>query len=210
MCDKNITVNLKNNYSFWENKDTTKDEKEIINYLKNNLQIIRNKKILHIGIGNSELGLTFCKESAYIDGLTISVLEKNKGLNYNCYRNIHICNKYNLNDINKFLTDHYDIIIDQGIKCYTCCQNHFDDLFDFYIKKINKKGLLISSIYGMNWSGYDISTKIKNNQFKKKKHKDKTNFEKKGIFTDNELYEKINRYNLSPEKHNNVLLLKIN
>lgn len=76
MCDKNITISENSNFSCWENNETTRDEKEIIDYLKNNLHIIKNKKILHMGIGNSELGLTFYKYAKYIDGMTISFQKK--------------------------------------------------------------------------------------------------------------------------------------
>ena len=38
MCDKNISISENNNFSCWENKETTKDETEIIKYLKNNLK----------------------------------------------------------------------------------------------------------------------------------------------------------------------------
>ena len=91
MCDKNITVDENNNYSCWEHKGTTKDEREIIEYLNSNLDIIKNKRILHIGIGNSELAVIFSKYASFIDGVTISNLEKKQGLKLKCYRNIHIC-----------------------------------------------------------------------------------------------------------------------
>ena len=144
MCDKNISIDINNNYSFWENHNTSRDEKEIIDYLQQNLNIIKNKKILHIGIGNSELGLIFYKEAKYIDGITISGLEKKNAIKNKCYRNVYICNKYNINDMKIKVIDDYDIIIDQGLKQYTCCQKHFEDLFKFYIEKINIQGLLIT------------------------------------------------------------------
>lgn len=203
MCDKNITISENSNFSCWENKATTRDEREIIDYLKNNLHIIKNKKILHIGIGNSELGLTFYKYAKYIDGVTISVPEKIKALNYNCYRNIHICNKYNLNDMKQLLKDNYDLIIDQGIKCYTCCQTHFEELFKFYIEKLNKKGIFVTSKLGMNWSGYNIYLKFKNNLIN-----DDTNPDKSNCFTQAELKKLVNKYWLNINKLNNIILIK--
>ena len=44
--------NFRNNYSYWEDRNPTSDEKEIIHYLKKNINL-ENKRILHIGIGNS-------------------------------------------------------------------------------------------------------------------------------------------------------------
>ena len=205
MCDKNITINENSNFSCWENHKTTRDEKEIIDYFNNNLHEIKNKKILHVGIGNSELGLTFYKNAEYIDGLTISVPEKIKALNYKCYRNIHICNKYNLNDMTKILNNKYDIIIDQGIKQYTCCQIHFEKLFKFYIEKLQSEGLFITSKLGMNWSGYDIKKSIDLNKTNRICHK--TNFNKNNILTEIELKTYIKNFNLIMEKNNNIILL---
>jgi len=208
MCDKNITISENSNFSCWENNETTRDEKEIIDYLKNNLHIIKNKKILHMGIGNSELGLTFYKYAKYIDGMTISVPEKIKASNYNCYRNIHICNKYNLNDMKQLLKNDYDLIIDQGIKCYACCQTHFEELFKFYILNLSKNGLFITSKYGMNWSGYDIKKSIDLNITNRICHK--TNFNKNKILTEIELKTYIKNFNLIMEKNNNIILLLSN
>ena len=198
MCDKNITITENSNFSCWENKKTTSDEREIIDYFKNNLHIIKNKKILHMGIGNSEFGLTFCKEATYIDGVTISVPEKNKVSN--CYRNIHICNKYNLNDMKQLLKDDYDLIIDQGIKQFTCCQSHFEELFKFYIEKLNKKGIFVTSKLGMNWSGYPLHLRFK--------HNDDTNKDKSNILGINELNTLVKKYKLNIIKvQKNIIIL---
>ena len=42
----------KHNYTYWEDRDTTSDEIEIIDFLENSYKL-ESKKILHIGIGNS-------------------------------------------------------------------------------------------------------------------------------------------------------------
>ena len=36
MCDKNITITENSNFSCWEHKGTTRDEREIIDYFKPN------------------------------------------------------------------------------------------------------------------------------------------------------------------------------
>lgn len=204
MCDKNITIS-NNNYSCWENKKTTRDEREIIDYLKLNNQLINNKQILHIGIGNSEFGQIFYNKTKLIDGVTITGNERKKGETLQCYNNIYLCNKYNINDMKKKCTNNYDIIIDQGIKCYTCCDKHFEDLFDFYVKKLNENGTIIISLYGMNWSGYDLFTKIKTGLIKQTR--DGPN-KQKNIFTMSELNKFKKKYNFDVEQINNILFLK--
>ena len=52
---------LKNNFSYWENRNQTTDEKEISNELYK--ICLTNKDILHIGIGNSEFSKLFSKKN---------------------------------------------------------------------------------------------------------------------------------------------------
>ena len=205
MCDNNITIDSDTNFSCWENKKTTKDEKEIILYLQNNLELLKNKTILHVGIGNSELGLTFSKYAKFIDGITISIPEKNKGISNNCYRNINICNKYNLNDMKNIFLNKYDIIIDQGLKCYSCCNTHFVDLFEFYIQNLSNKGIFITSKFGMNWSGYDIKKSIELNMTNRICHK--TNNNDCNKLSLNELMENSKKFNLTYKQNKNIIFL---
>ena len=48
-------------FSYWENKEATNDEKDVLTYLKNN-NLFYNKKILHIGIGNSYIAKNLSKD----------------------------------------------------------------------------------------------------------------------------------------------------
>ena len=207
MCDRNIHIDESNNYSFWENHSTSRDEKEIIYYLKNNLYLITNKKILHIGIGNSEFGNSFKQYAEIIDGITISGLEKNKALKNNCYSNIYICNKYNVKDMSINILNYYDLIIDQGIKQYTCCQLHFEELFNFYIKRLNKNGMIVTSKLGMDWSGYDIQSKILYNQINNYKHDDITNIHANKVLSISELNNLANKYNFAIKTIENTKII---
>ena len=62
--------NFKNNYSYWEDRSSTSDEKEIIKYLKENINL-ENKKILHIGIGNSYFAQVILNKNI-VFGISIS------------------------------------------------------------------------------------------------------------------------------------------
>lgn len=108
----------------------------------------------------------------------------------------------------QLLKNDYDLIIDQGIKCYACCQTHFEELFKFYILNLSKNGLFITSKYGMNWSGYDIKKSIDLNITNRICHK--TNFNKNKILTEIELKTYIKNFNLIMEKNNNIILLLSN
>ncbi len=141
---------LKYNYSYWENKKTTTDELDIINYLetKNN---IYNKKILHIGIGNSYL-CNRLPSSNKIYGISISNNEIINAQNINKKNYIvYYCDKYskNFNLIFKELS--FDLIIDTNLKSYSCCEKSFKFMFENYINKLNKNGILITSRKGMSW-----------------------------------------------------------
>ena len=46
------------NYSYWENRKTTSDEMEILQMLLQENDL-KNKEILHIGIGNSDFAKNF-------------------------------------------------------------------------------------------------------------------------------------------------------
>tara|TARA_B100000902_G_C27086623_1_gene801659 strand:+ start:126 stop:764 length:639 start_codon:yes stop_codon:yes gene_type:complete len=210
MCDKNITIDENSNFSSWENRSTTRDEREIIKFLIRNIQIINNKKILHVGIGNSSLGNNITKYSKFIDGITISINEVKLSNKYNCYKNIHICNKYNLNDLSPKIGNKYDIIIDQGIKQYTCCNQHFIDLFCFYMKNLEDGGILITSKYGMAWSGYDIynSIKLKDNENTGViSHGGHTNPDKTNVLSEKELDDIVNKYGFRKDVYNSVVII---
>ena len=142
--------NDENNYSYWENTRATSDEKDIVEFL-NNSSLSNDKKILHIGIGNSFLAKNL-KKFKLIDGLTISnseLIEANKNLipNYNVF----FKNKHGKDDLTNKI-DHYDIIIDNNLKSFSCCEISFDDLIKKYKKYLKHNGILITSLKGMSWS----------------------------------------------------------
>ena len=76
------------------------DEKDILLYLNNN-NLIKNKNILHIGIGNSYLAKNL-KNFNFIDGITISNNELTNGLKLqNKNYDIFFKNKYSAGDLIK-------------------------------------------------------------------------------------------------------------
>ena len=85
--------NDSNNFQYWENKNETTDELEIVNYINKSYKN-KFKTILHIGIGNSFLAQNIAEYSK-IDGISISgnELEKANSLGISCYKTTFL-NKY--------------------------------------------------------------------------------------------------------------------
>ena len=118
---------LKHNYTYWEDRDTTSDEIEIIDFLENSYKL-ESKKILHIGIGNSFFAKKFFKNNQ-IFGITISKreIENANLLNLSNYK-FFLCDKYSINFNNVLNDEKFDIIVDTNLKSYSCCHKSFNFL----------------------------------------------------------------------------------
>ena len=138
------------NYTYWEDRKTTTDELEIIDYLKK-FRNMKNKNILHIGIGNSFLANNFIN-NCQITGITISNKEilKARSLKLNNY-NYFLCDKYSINFKDLILDQKFDFIVDTNLKSYSCCQKTFEFMIDNMLVLIKDGGELITSRNGMNW-----------------------------------------------------------
>ena len=149
ICDC-IKPNFKKNYSYWEDRSLTTDEKEIISYLKNNFNLV-NKKILHIGIGNSLFAQMILKNNS-IYGISVSSNEisKGKSLNLENYK-VFLCDKLSTYFCDLFNDKKFDIIVDNNIKSYSCCNISYNYFIENLFKMLNHKGILITSRKGMNW-----------------------------------------------------------
>jgi len=138
------------NYSYWENRGSTSDEIGITNFLKNNFYLT-NKKILHVGIGNSDFARQFC-DNNQVYGITISKKETEYGNNLKL-KNYHtfFFDKHSINFIKFFQNYKFDYIIDSNLKSYSCCEESFNFMFNNFKNILNKNGIIILSRKGMNW-----------------------------------------------------------
>ena len=141
---------LSKKYSYWEDRETTTDERQIIDEILKDKFLI-NKNILHIGIGNSELAKTL-DSSNKIYGISISNSEINyaKSLNLENYI-IFFCDKYSIKLSNIFQNIKFNLIIDTNLKSYSCCQNAFDFMMENLFNYLEPGGKIITSINGMKW-----------------------------------------------------------
>ena len=141
---------LKNEYTYWEDREVTTDELDIIDFLKKS-NSVNCQSILHIGIGNSFFAKNFSKDNKII-GLTVSKKEINKAndLNLTNY-NVYLCDKYS-KEFKQLLSNiKFDLIIDTNLKSYSCCIDAFNYFMENLLSKLNKNGTLITSKSGMNW-----------------------------------------------------------
>ena len=148
-CNCSKTNYLNHNFTYWENRQITSDEFEIINFLENSLDL-SSKSILHIGIGNSFFAKRFFKNEIF--GITISQKEIDlaNSLGLSNYKVI-LCDKYSLNFKEILKNMSFDLIVDTNLKSYSCCQKSFDFFMENLFYKLNKNGTLITSKNGMNW-----------------------------------------------------------
>jgi len=149
-CKRISKLNL--HTSYWENRAVTSDEINIINYLFKNKNLIIDKTILHIGIGNLELAKKISKFTKNFEGISISSNEISHGNNlFNNKIKFYLCDKYS-KKFNKIMKKSYDVIIDNNIKSYSCCDLAFENLFKLLNSKLKKKGVIITSLNGLKWT----------------------------------------------------------
>ena len=139
-----------NNFTYWESKNVTSDELDIIEFLEHNYNL-NNKDILHIGIGNSYFSKKF-PSSNNIYGITISnkEIEVANKLNLKNYY-VYFCDKYSKSFKEIFINIKFDFIIDANLKSYSCCDNSFNFFIENLCNFLKKGGIIITSRKGMKW-----------------------------------------------------------
>lgn len=150
---KRITLDKK--ISYWENKKITTDEIKIINYLKYKKKILLYKKtLLHVGVGNGFLIKSLKSFVKNIYGISISLNEielcqKIKNINKS---NLYLCDKFSKDLLNHFSKIKFDIIIDNNLKSYSCCNYTFDKMIKNYNHLLMPNGKIIASMNGLKWT----------------------------------------------------------
>ena len=193
-CNCSRTNYSDRNYTYWENREVTSDEFEIINFLEKSYDL-RAKSILHIGIGNSFFAKKFFKNQIF--GITISQKEIDLAysLRLSNYK-VFLCDKYSLNFKEKLNNISFDLIVDTNLKSYSCCQDSFNFYMENLFYKLNKNGTLITSKNGMNWYKSlkpKLSFNLKNFfHFKLKE----VEGDKENVLSENELKSLAKQFNL--------------
>ena len=193
-CNCSRTNYSDRNYTYWENREITSDEFEIINFLEKSYDL-RAKSILHIGIGNSFFAKKFFKNQIF--GITISQKEIDLAysLRLSNYK-VFLCDKYSSKFKEKLNNISFDLIVDTNLKSYSCCQDSFNFYMENLFYKLKKNGTLITSKNGMNWYKNlkpKLSFNLKNFfHFKLKE----VEGNKENVLSENELKSLARRFNL--------------
>lgn len=134
----------------WSNLETTPDQKRIEAVLSNIES--KNKTLLHVGVGNSELAEKFYQSVDSIDGITIQKgeLMKAESLHIPGYR-VFLLNKYSF-EMTNVLDREYDIIIDNNPSSFACCRKHFYNMLSSYYQMLKPGGLIVTDKVGLGWS----------------------------------------------------------
>ena len=144
--------NIKFNDGLFDNNvwlsRSSADQKGIDEYIANNQDTYRDKTCLHVGTGNSSIAITHHKQFKHIDGLAIDPNEVKLAndlhiSNYTCY----LINKYKLEELS--VLGNYDVIIDNNIKLYACCDEHYMDYFNWILDSVaSRNGEIITHTGG--------------------------------------------------------------
>lgn len=138
----------------WSDKATTPDQRRMEQYVDR--YDLRQKRILHIGIGNSGLAQRFHSRVKEIVGTTIDdpeiTVAQSLGLaNYG----FALHNKFS--GENKAIDGPFDFILDNNPTSPCCCIRHLATLFEFYAEKLAPGGQIVTDREGLAWFPEDSS-----------------------------------------------------
>ena len=205
-CKKISFYNFKD-LSYWENKKITTDEDKIVKYLLK--KSLTDKVIFHVGIGNSSLASKLLKKKfKYLYGITIANSEVSFASKLNI-KNYKVCllDKHNSN-LKKKIKKKFDIIVDNNLKSYSCCEKNFSNYFDSLVGLLKKNGMIITSKKGMKWyKKLQIKKTFSLKKFFFNKIKEAKG-SRENILTLNNIKYLSNRYSLKTTMSKDLVILK--
>ena len=134
----------------WLTKSTG-EQNDFNSYLDLNPNKYIGKTCLHVGTGNSSIAINHHNKFKRIDGITVEPGEVSLANNlmipnYTCY----LINKYKLEELS--VLGEYDVIIDNNIKTYMCCDDHYMEYFNWILDSVaSRNGEIITHITGYRW-----------------------------------------------------------
>jgi hypothetical protein len=126
----------------------------------------RDCRILHVGVGNSDLASRFLSLGGWIDGVTIGEREWQmaQAAAFVLSHRYYTCqvNKYSAELVQAFKHAPYDFIIDNNLASYACCVTHFHQMMDNYRNALAPGGAILTDRAGLahapgdpNWNLVD-------------------------------------------------------
>jgi len=138
----------------WSNKATTPDQHRIEKYIDR--FDLRDKRLLHIGVGNSGLAKRFHRRVKEIVGTTIDEPEIKvaQTLAYPNY-SVVLHNKYSGGSDR--IAGKFDFILDNNLTSPCCCVRHLAALFTFFGDRLSTDGHIVTDREGLAWIPPDKS-----------------------------------------------------
>jgi hypothetical protein len=132
----------------WSAKATTPDQYRIERYIDR--FDLRDKRLLHVGVGNSGLAKRFHRRVKEIVGTTIDepeirVAQAHSYPNYS----VVLHNKYSSDSAR--LSGKFDVILDNNLTSPCCCMRHLAALFGFFGERLADDGLIVTDRVGLGW-----------------------------------------------------------
>lgn len=127
------------------------DEQEIVRIIDG--PEARDKRVLHIGIGNSFLARRLAKEARYIDGVTMNPREAEIARKVNILSYRVIVGDKHLPETYWKLRGTYDWIIETGLTTYSCCPYHLASYFGLLLSMLAAGGTIWTheAQFGQRW-----------------------------------------------------------
>ena len=127
---------------------TTPDQARIADALPSLLE--GRSRILHVGVGNSELAATLANRVAHIEGITVvpdelAAAVALKLANYH----VTLLNKHSPRLAQ--LPSPFDVIIDNNPGSFACCQLHFGRTLQTYASMLAPQGHIMTDERGARW-----------------------------------------------------------
>lgn len=147
--------------SSYECQPTSGAEAAIMAFLKSEPRRYLNKRLLHVGVGNSSLPLEFAAYLSEYVGITISLPEiANFDRKLTGVRRAKalLLNKYDPR-MYRGLPGKFEIIVDTLLKSFACCEKHFEQMMEFFVSKLTRDGILLTTKTGVLW-GWKGNTKL--------------------------------------------------
>jgi hypothetical protein len=145
---KNPGIVYSEDFRDWSQKATTTDQARMERYIDR--YDLRQKRVLHIGIGSSRVARRFHRRTKQIVGTTIDEPEIRvaSSLQIPNYQFV-LHNKYS--GSHDTVPGKFDIILDNNPTSPCCCLRHLSDLFDFYAAKLAEGGQIVTDRQGLSW-----------------------------------------------------------
>ena len=143
--------------SSWEFRGVTGGEAAVIAFLEGRPELYVGRRLFHVGIGNGALPQALGSGLRRYVGITISLPELGQFEARFRGADQYAGYLFNKHDPRAYgvIEGRFDIIVDVNLKSYTCCEEHFEALMQFYLDRLSGDGIIVTAESGLRfgWAG---------------------------------------------------------